>query len=57
MKVGVMAIRSASPTLDTQVVKDKFAEVEARMMEQWVNSRRKRPTILSVTVIAIIIYN
>lgn len=34
LKVGVIAIQSASPTLDTEVVQAKFAEVESRMMEQ-----------------------
>jgi hypothetical protein len=34
LKVGVIAIQSASPTLDTQVVQVKFAEVEGRMREQ-----------------------
>lgn len=34
MKVGVIAIQSASPSLDTQIVQTKFAEVEARMKEQ-----------------------
>jgi hypothetical protein len=34
LKVGVIAIQSASPTLDTQVVQAKFAEVESRMKEQ-----------------------
>lgn len=34
LKVGVIAIQSASPTLDTQVVQSKFAEVESRMKEQ-----------------------
>jgi hypothetical protein len=34
LKVGVIAIQSASPTLDTRVVQAKFAEVESRMKEQ-----------------------
>lgn len=34
LKVGVIAIQSASPTLDTQVVHTKFSEVEGRMREQ-----------------------
>jgi hypothetical protein len=34
LKVGVIAILSASPTLDTQVVQAKFSEVEGRMREQ-----------------------
>jgi hypothetical protein len=34
LKVGVIAIQSASPTLDTQVVQAKFAEVERRVQEQ-----------------------
>ena len=34
LKVGVIAIQSASPSLDTQVVQEKFAEVESRMKEQ-----------------------
>jgi hypothetical protein len=34
LKVGVVAIQSASPTLDTQVVQEKFVEVEARLKEQ-----------------------
>ncbi len=34
LKVGVIAIQSASPTLDTQVVQAKFKEVEASLKEQ-----------------------
>lgn len=34
LKVGVIAIQSASPTLDTQVVQAKFAEVESRLKDQ-----------------------
>jgi len=34
LKVGVIAIQSASPTLDTQVVQAKFSEIENRMREQ-----------------------
>jgi hypothetical protein len=34
LNVGVIAILSASPTLDTQVVQVKFSEVEGRMREQ-----------------------
>lgn len=33
LKVGVIAIQSASPTLDTQVVQAKFAEVESRLRD------------------------
>ncbi|GAB6281074.1 MAG: hypothetical protein STSR0007_12290 [Thermovirga sp.] len=31
MKVGVIAIRSASPTLDTRVVEEKFREIQSRI--------------------------
>jgi len=34
LKVGVIAIQSASPTLDTQVVQSKFSEVESRLRGQ-----------------------
>ena len=34
LKVGVIAIQSASPTLDTQVVQEKFGEVEQEMKSQ-----------------------
>jgi len=34
LKVGVIAIMSASPTLDTEVVEAKFADIEDRLMEQ-----------------------
>ena len=33
LKVGVIAIKSASPTLDMRVVHDKFAEVESRFKD------------------------
>jgi hypothetical protein len=33
LKVGVIAIQSASPTLDTRVVQAKFTELEARLKE------------------------
>lgn len=33
LKVGVVAIQSASPTLDTTVVQSEFAEMETRMRE------------------------
>jgi hypothetical protein len=39
--VGVIAIQSASPTLDTQVVQAKFAEVESRLREQMAEFQRK----------------
>src|SRR5215831_10269244 len=41
LKVGVIAIQSASPTLDTQVVQAKFAEVESRMKEQMGDFQKK----------------
>jgi len=41
LKVGVIAIQSASPTLDTQVVQAKFAEVESRMKEQMAECQKK----------------
>lgn len=41
LKVGVIAIQSASPTLDTQVVQAKFAEVETRMKEQMCEFQKK----------------
>lgn len=41
LKVGVIAIQSASPTLDTQVVQAKFADVEGRMQEQLVQFQTK----------------
>ena len=41
MKVGVIAIQSASPTLDTQVVQEKFAEVEFRLTEQMGDFQKK----------------
>jgi hypothetical protein len=41
LKVGVIAIQSASPTLDTQVVQAKFSEVETRMREQLAEFQRK----------------
>jgi hypothetical protein len=41
MKVGVIAIQSASPTLDTQVVQSKFAEVESRLKEQMGEFQKK----------------
>lgn len=41
LKVGVIAIQSASPTLDTRVVQAKFAEVESRMKEQMGEFQRK----------------
>lgn len=41
LKVGVIAIQSASPTLDTQVVQTKFAEVESRMKEQMGEFQKK----------------
>ncbi len=34
LKAGVIAIQSASPMLDTQVVQAKFAEVESRLRDQ-----------------------
>src|SRR5262249_44432340 len=34
LKVGVIAIQSASPTLDTRVVEEKFGEIEDRIKEQ-----------------------
>jgi hypothetical protein len=34
IKVGVIAIQSASPTLDTRVVQEKFAEVEREIEEK-----------------------
>ncbi len=34
LKVGVIAIESASPTLDTGVVQSKFSEIEGRMQGQ-----------------------
>jgi hypothetical protein len=33
LKVGVIAIQSASPTLDTRVVEEKFGQVEGRIKE------------------------
>ena len=33
LKVGVIAIRSASPTLDTTVVQAKFSDLEGRMKD------------------------
>jgi hypothetical protein len=41
LKVGVIAIQSASPTLDTQVVQEKFSEVEGRMREQLADFQKK----------------
>jgi hypothetical protein len=41
LKVGVIAIQSASPTLDTRVVQTKFAEVEGRIREQMTEFQRK----------------
>jgi hypothetical protein len=41
LKVGVIAIQSASPTLDTQVVQAKFAEVESRMKDQMGEFQKK----------------
>ncbi|CAN5460116.1 hypothetical protein BH10PLA2_BH10PLA2_30990 [soil metagenome] len=41
LKVGVIAIQSASPTLDTQVVQTKFAEVESRLKEQMAEFQKK----------------
>jgi hypothetical protein len=41
MKVGVIAIQSASPSLDTQVVQVKFAEVEGRIREQLTDFQAK----------------
>src|SRR5579871_6240730 len=41
LKVGVIAIQSASPSLDTQVVQAKFAEVETRMKEQMGEFQKK----------------
>ena len=41
LNVGVIAIQSASPTLDTRVVQAKFAEVESRMKEQMDEFQRK----------------
>jgi hypothetical protein len=41
LKVGVIAIQSASPTLDTQVVQAKFSEVEGRMREQMAEFQMK----------------
>jgi hypothetical protein len=41
LKVGVIAIQSASPTLDTQIVQAKFAEVESRMKEQMGEFQKK----------------
>ncbi len=41
LKVGVIAIQSASPTLDTQVVQAKFSEVEGRLREQLGEFQRK----------------
>jgi hypothetical protein len=41
LKVGVIAIQSASPTLDTQVVQSKFAELDTRMREQLADFQRK----------------
>jgi|LSQX01.3.fsa_nt_gb uncharacterized protein YfcZ (UPF0381/DUF406 family) len=41
LKVGVIAIQSASPTLDTHIVQAKFAEVETRMQEQLTEFQRK----------------
>ena len=41
LKVGVIAILSASPTLDTQVVQAKFSEVENRMREQMDEFQKK----------------
>ncbi len=40
LKVGVIAIQSASPTLDTQVVQKKFAEVEASVRDQLAEFKR-----------------
>ena len=39
--MGVIAIQSASPTLDTQVVQAKFAEVQSRLREQMGEFQRK----------------
>lgn len=41
LKVGVIAILSASPTLDTQIVQAKFSEVETRMKEQMSEFQKK----------------
>ncbi len=41
LKVGVIAIQSASPTLDTAVVQAKFNEVESRMKGQMSEFERK----------------
>jgi hypothetical protein len=41
LKVGVIAIQSASPTLDTRVVQEKFAEAESRMKEQMGEFQRR----------------
>jgi len=41
LKVVVIAILSASPTLDTQVVQLKFSEVEGRMREQLTEFQKK----------------
>src|SRR3990167_7019224 len=41
LKVGEIAIQSASPMLDTRVVQEKFAEVEGRMSEQLAEFQRK----------------
>ena len=41
LKVGVIAIQSASPTLDTQVVQAKFTEIESRMKDQMGEFQKK----------------
>lgn len=41
LKVGVIAIQSASPTLDTQIVQEKFSEVESRLREQMTEFQKK----------------
>jgi hypothetical protein len=40
LKVGVIAIRSASPTLDTQVVREQFSELEGKMREHLTEMQR-----------------
>jgi len=41
LKVGVIAIQSASPTLDTTVVQERFAEMEAGMRESVSDFQRR----------------
>jgi hypothetical protein len=41
LKVGVIAIQSASPTLDTEVVRAKFTEVESRLKDQMGEFQKK----------------